>query len=336
MGRIPRQYLLRRLRIFILTIWASATLIWIIPRLAPGDPISAMVGQMSQAGGYVEGSEEIIEGFRARFGLDQPLPIQYLRYLLNLITLDFGYSIASFPTPVSQIIGQALPWTFGLLVLAMTITFLLGNALGALMIWTHTPHLIKVLIPLGMVFTSIPSILSGLFLLYIFAFILNWFPVQGAYALGIIPGLNLPFILSVIQHGTLPALAVILVNFGYWALGMRGMMITVQGEDYVQLARAKGLNPLYVLYRYMIRNAILPQITAFAITLGTLVSGQVLVEYIFGYQGMGKIIYDAILARDFAVIQGASFIVICMTAGAVMVVDLTYPLVDPRISHGGE
>jgi peptide/nickel transport system permease protein len=131
-------------------------------------------------------------------------------------------------------------------------------------------------------------------------------------------------------------MSVILVSFGYWTLGMRGMMITVEGEDYMQLANAKGLNPFYVLYRYMIRNAILPQVTAFAITLGTLVSGQILVEYVFQYRGMGRVIYEAILARDFAVIQGASFVVILMTALAVLVIDLIYPFIDPRISHGGE
>ncbi len=336
MGRIPKGYLFRRLGIFFLTIWVAATIIWLIPRLAPTDPIAAMVAGMSSAGGFVEDSEAIIEGWRERFGLDDPLGVQYVKYLGNLVTLDFGYSVANFPTPVSNIIGGALPWTIGLLLLAMTLTFLIGNFLGAIMVWTKTPGLIKAIIPLGMVFTSIPAILAGLFLLYIFAFATNLFPTGNSYAFGVTPGLNLDFILSVIRHGTLPALSIILVSFGYWTLGMRGMMITVEREDYMHLAKAKGLNPYYVLYRYMIRNAILPQVTAFAITLGTLVSGQILVEYVFQYRGMGRVIYEAILARDFAVIQGGSFIIILMTALAVLVVDLIYPLIDPRISHGGE
>jgi peptide/nickel transport system permease protein len=155
----------------------------------------------------------------------------------------------------------------------------------------------------------------------------------GAYEMGLKPGLNLAFIGSVIKHGTLPALSIILVSFGYWTLGMRGMMITVEGEDYMQLARAKGLRPLYVLYRYMVRNAILPQVTAFAITLGTLVSGQILVEYIFSYQGMGTVIFNAITTQDFPVIQGTSFVLIVMTATAVFIIDLLYPLIDPRISY---
>src|SRR5664279_4397833 len=126
-----------------------------------------------------------------------------------------------------------------------------------------------------MMFTSLPSILAALFLAYVFSFLLNWFPLIGSYDMGMKPGLNLPFILSVIQHGTLPALSIIIVSFGYWSLGMRGMMITVQGEDYMSLARAKGLGSFYTLYRYMVRNAILPQITALAITFGTLISGTV-------------------------------------------------------------
>jgi peptide/nickel transport system permease protein len=251
----------------------------------------------------------------------------------NIIHLDFGYSLAYFPTQVNEIIGRALPWTLGLLLIAVTITFFLGNFLGAIMVWRGTPNLIKYLIPLGMLFTSMPSILAAIFLLYVFAFLLNWFPMIGAYELGLKPGLNAAFIGSVIQHGTLPALSIVLVSFGYWTLGMRGMMITIQGEDYMQLARAKGLSPLYVLWRYMARNAILPQVTAFAITLGTLVSGQILVEYVFAYQGMGTIIFNAITTQDFPVIQGTSFILIVMTALAVFIIDLIYPLIDPRISY---
>ncbi len=332
MGGLTLGYFLRRLGVFFLTIWIAASVIWLIPRLAPGDPVSAMIDRMVRTAGYVENSDLIIEGWKERFGLNDPLPVQYLRYLGNLIRLDFGYSLAYFPTNVKDIIGLALPWTAGLLLVAVTITFLLGNLLGAVMAWTNTPRLLKYLIPLGMVFTSIPSILAAIFLIYIFAFLLNWFPMIGAYDTGLRPGFNGPFIWSVIRHATLPALSIVLVSFGYWALGMRGMMITVEGEDYMQLARAKGLNPFYVLYRYMVRNAILPQVTAFAITLGTLVSGQILVEYIFSYQGMGTIIYNAIITQDFPVIQGTSFIIILMTALAVLIIDLIYPLIDPRIS----
>lgn len=336
MGRLTLRYFLRRLLIFFITIWVAATLIWIIPRLAPGDPITAMVGRMIRQAGYVENSDVIIEGWKERFGMNDSLPVQYVRYLGNLVRMDFGYSLAFFPTTVGEIVGRALPWTVGLLLVAVSITFVLGNLLGALLAWRQTPRLVKYLIPLGMIFTSIPSILAAIFLLYIFAFFLGWFPLTGAYKAGMTPSWDLEFIKSVIHHGTLPALSIVLVSFGYWTLGMRGMMITVEGEDYMHLARAKGLRPTYVLYRYMVRNAILPQITAFAITLGTLVSGQVLVEYIFAYQGMGNVIFSALRNQDFPVIQGTSFILIVMTALAVLIIDLIYPLIDPRISYERE
>ncbi len=336
MRTITLGYFLRRLGIFFLTVWMAASIIWLIPRLAPGDPISAMVERMVQQSGYVENSDIIIEGWKERFGLNDPLHVQYLRYLRNLVTFDFGYSLAYFPTPVNEIIGRAMPWTVGLLLLATFITFILGNLLGALMAWTKTPRLFKYLIPVAMIFTSLPSILAAIFLVYIFAFILNWFPLLGSYGLGMKPEFTPEFILSVIWHGILPALSIVLVSFGYWTLGMRGMMITVEGEDYMHLARAKGLKPFYVLYRYMVRNAILPQITALAITLGTLVSGQILVEYVFSYQGMGTVIFNAISTQDFPVIQGTSFILIVLTALAVFFIDIIYPLIDPRISFEGE
>lgn len=335
MSNLSLAYIGRRTLIFIVTVWLAATLIWIIPRLAPGDPVSAMVGRLASNAGYVENAEAIIEGWKAKFGLNDPAYIQYLRYLKSSVEFDFGYSLAYFPTPVNEMIDRAMPWTFGLLFLAVTLTFLIGNFLGAIMVWTRTPKLIKTIIPFVMVFTSIPTILAALFLMYVFGFLLNLFPMRGAYEMDLIPGFNWEFIWSVITHGTLPALSIILVSFGYWTLGMRGMMITVQGEDYINLAEAKGLRPFYILYRYMARNAILPQITAFALQLGLLVSGQVLVEVIFGYQGMGMLIYDAIITQDFAVIQGTSFIIIVMTALAVFIVDLAYPLIDPRISHTG-
>ena len=177
------------------------------------------------------------------------------------------------------------------------------------------------------------AILSGLLLMYFLSAKMRLFPLTGSYGLTVEPGWTWSFAQSVMYHGFLPALSIVVVTFGFWALGMRGLMITVQGEDYTKLAEAKGLRPRYILYKYMIRNAILPQITAFALKIGLLVAGQILVERIFAYNGMGKLIYDAILDQDFPVIQGASYIIILMTALSVFLVDLIYPLIDPRIKH---
>ena len=333
MGRIPANYLWNRLITLFLTIWIAATLIWIIPRLSPVDPADIMLGRMAAGAGAVEGAEEILAQLQQSFGLNDPLWLQYLKYLRNIIFFDFGLSTASFPTEVSTLIAQALPWTLGLMILSLIITFFIGNALGAFMVWERTPKVWKVAIPAAMVFTSIPPILSGLLLMWVFAAQLQWLPLTGSYGLFVEPGWTWAFASSVITHGILPALSIVIVTFGFWALGMRGLMITVQGEDYVKLAEAKGLKPRYILYKYMIRNAILPQITAFALKIGLLVAGQVLVERIFAYNGMGKLLYDAILDQDFPVIQGVSYVIILMTALAVFLVDLIYPFIDPRIRH---
>jgi peptide/nickel transport system permease protein len=336
MRGITLGYFLRRLAIFFLTIWIAGSLIWLIPHLAPGDPAAAMVGRMQSQGGFVENSADIIAGWKERFGLNDSLPVQYVRYLGNVIHLDFGYSMANFPTPVSALIALALPWTVGLVLIATIIYFIFGNFLGAIMGWNKTPRPIKLMIPVGMLFTSLPAVLAAIFLQYVFAYRLNLFPVTFAYDGALQPGLNFAFIGSVLQHGILPALSLVLVNFGHQTLGMRGLMASIEGEDYMQLGRAKGLRPLYLLYRYQVRNGVLPQITSLALSIGTLVSGQLLVEAAFQYQGMGGLIFSAIENNDYPVIQGTSFIVIVMTALSVLLLDMTYPLIDPRISYGAK
>ncbi len=333
MGRIPSSYLINRLVTLLLTVWIAATLIWVIPRFSPVDPADIMLSRMAAGGGAVEGSEQILAQLQERFGLNDPLYVQYVRYIANTFTFDLGISTAAFPTPVWELIAKALPWTLGLMILSVIITFIIGNALGAFMVWERTPRVWKVVIPSAMIFTSIPPILSGLLLMYVFSIKLRWFPLTGAYGLTVQPGWTWDFVQSVVYHGFLPALSIVVVTFGFWTLGMRGLMISVQGEDYVNLAKAKGLKPRYILYKYMVRNAILPQVTAFALKIGLLVSGQILVERIFSYNGMGKLLFDAILDQDFPVIQGVSFIIILMTALSVFMVDLLYPFIDPRISH---
>ena len=335
MGGISLNYLLRRLLVFFLTLWVAATLIFIIPRLAPGDPITAMVARMGQQIGFVENADLIIDAWRERFGLDDPIYVQYFRFMGNTLRMDLGYSLANFPATVSELVGRALPWTIGLVGISTAIFFIVGNLFGALLAWRKTPRLVKILIPMSMIFTSIPPLLAGLLLVYVFGFLIPIFPKQAAYARGAVPEFTLEFFSSVLYHGFLPAMSIVLVTFGYWALGMRGMMVTIEGEDYMILAQAKGLKPFYVLYRYMIRNAILPQMTALAVSVGTLVGGAVLVEVIFNYNGMGSLIFSAIRNQDFGLIQGTSFILIVTSALAVLIIDLSYPLIDPRISLEG-
>lgn len=333
MRSLSASYVLKRVGMFFLTVWLGATIMFIVPRLAPGDPVQAMVGRMLTEGTNVENAQEMVDAYRERFGLNDPIYVQYFKYLYNAATFNTGYSLAFFPTRVDDLIKRGLPWTLGLLSIALFISFVLGNTIGALLAWRRTPRWLNALLPFTLTFTSIPAYMVGIMLLFFFAFSLDWFPFAGAYDRGMTPGWNLDFIWSVIKHGFLPAMAIVLVSMGRWALGMRGMMITTDGEDYMILAEAKGLRSRHIFWRYGIRNAILPQVTAFAVALGALAGGSVLVEIIFTYPGVGHLLYQAILNSDFTLIQGIVYYVIVGVSLAVLILDLTYPLVDPRITY---
>ncbi|MBI3958372.1 MAG: ABC transporter permease [Chloroflexi bacterium] len=333
MGGLTPKYVLRRVGMWLLTIWLGATIIFVIPRLAPGDPVAAMVSRLTAQSGYVENSAQMIEAWRARFGLDGPWYVQYYNYLRSVLTLDLGFSLASFPSRVDEMIAQALPWTLGLLTIAVIISFFVGNLVGALMAWRRTPGWIRAFLPATLTFTSIPFFMLGILLIYLFAFGLRWFPPSGAYGRGLEIGFNWPFIKSVIYYGTLPAISIVVTSMGFWALGMRGMMITNDGEDYMILAEAKGLAPQRVFWSYGVRNSILPQVTALALSLGGIAGGSTLVEYIFAYPGMGYLLYLGIVNTDYTLIQGIVFILIAGTSTAVLLLDLLYPLIDPRITY---
>lgn len=332
MSGISRNYILSRLFMWFLTVFIGASLVFAIPRLSPGDPVASMVSRMTQQSGYVENSKALIEAWREKFGLDGPWYVQYLNFLKGCITLDFGYSLTQFPSRVDEMIGRAIPWTVGLLTVATTVTFLIGNLIGALMGWRKTPRGLRSALPIALTFSSIPPFIFGLLLLFIFAYWLEWLPNQGGYDSQYLPGLNLDFILSVIKHAILPAMAIVLTSMGGWALGMRGMMITTDGEDYMLLAQAKGLRPVRLFLRYAVRNAVLPQFTALALSLGLLVGGSTLVETYFVYPGIGWLLYSAITNNDYSLMGGIVFILILTTATAVLIIDLIYPLIDPRIS----
>mgnify|MGYP001816124358 CR=1 FL=1 len=332
MGGLTLNYVLKRFGMFLLTVWLGATIIFIIPRLAPGDPVTATIGRMIAQGGSVENADEMIETWKERFGLDQPVHIQYIRYLGNLATFNTGFSLAFFPAEVDDLVGRAFPWTFFLLSLATFTSFLLGNAIGAMMAWRPVPGWIRKILPGSIIFTAIPPFMLGILLIFIFAFQLQWLPFAGAYERGLTPGPNLPFIMSAFKHAILPVLAIVLTSMGFWALGMRGMMITIDGHDYMILAEAKGLAPRRIFMRYGIRNGILPALTALALTLGSVAAGSVIIEYIFAYPGMGYLLYQGIINSDFNLVSGIVFYLILGVSFAVFVLDLSYPLIDPRIT----
>jgi peptide/nickel transport system permease protein len=333
MRGLTRAYVLRRLGMYVLTVWLGATIIFAIPRMVPGDPVAGMISRMSQQAGSVAGSAEMIAAWRTRFGLDAPMPQQYVNYLKNSVTFDLGYSLTQFPARVQDMVADALPWTLGLLLLATLVSWIVGNLIGALIAWRPTPRWLRSLLPLTLTFTSIPYFMLAILLIYVFGFGLRVMPISGGYARDVTQGWTWQFAASVAGHMILPALSIVLASMGFWALGMRGMMVTNEGEDYMILARAKGLSPGRVFLRYAVRNSLLPQVTALGLTLGSIVGGATLVEYLFAYPGVGYLLYQGIVNNDYTLIQGIVFILILTTSTAVLIIDLTYPLIDPRISY---
>jgi peptide/nickel transport system permease protein len=331
---LPVGYLFRRVLMFLLIVWAAATVNFIIPRLARGDPIQAQFAQLEALGIRSEGMDKVVASYRARLGLDRPLYEQYFKYLQNSATFNFGPSITYFPSDVGVQIARRVPWTIGLLTVAVIFSFVMGNVLGALLAWPRSSRFVRWLVPVLMPLSAIPYYLLGLILLFIFAFTLKLFPIGEAYTPGISTDLSWEFVINILWHAILPGFSIILASIGFWMLGMRGMMVTNMGEDYMILAEAKGLKPSRIFFRYGMRNAMLPQFTGLALDFGRIVSGAVLVEVIFSYPGMGWILWNAIKNTDYFLIQGIVFVLVLSVALAMLLIDLMYPLIDPRIGYG--
>jgi len=330
------EYVLRRLGIFVLTIWLAATLNFFLPRLGGGDPVRQQLVQQAALGGNIQtGMEDMIAAYDEKFGLNEPLWKQYLTYLSDTAQLDFNVSIISYPIPVLKIIRDSLPWTMGLLITTILISWVIGTFLGAFMGWPRSPKALDYILPPLLSLNAIPFFLLGLVLVYLFAFRLRWFPLLYGYKPGTFPEWSWGFARDVGYHAVLPALSIILVSIGGWALSMRAMMVTTTGEDYVTFADAKGLKDRTIFVRYSIRNALLPQTTALALALGQVIAGTIIVEVIFSYPGIGKTLYTAIRGSDYFLVQGIVFMLILAIATATLILDLIYPLLDPRINYSG-
>ena len=330
-----KSYIFTRLTTFVIIVWLSSSVIFILPHLAPGrNPVRERIIQQSATGsGRADGIEDMVAAFERDYGLDKPLWIQYITYMGKLARFDLGTSLALYPAKVSELIMQALPWTVGLLGISTLFAFGFGSLAGALLAWPRAPGFVQWLFPPLMVMSSVPYFLLGIFLMTIFAFMLKWIPICGGSSLTSVPAFTFDFIRQIIHHAILPGLSVILSGIGFWSLSMRGMMITVAGEDYVNLAEMRGLSPRRIFFQYAMRNAILPQITALALALGFVVSGLVLVEWVFRYPGIGSLLFKAIAAFDYFLIYGVVFVLILGIALTTLVLDLIYPLLDPRIKY---
>ena len=320
-------FLLRRMGFYLAAFLAAATVNFFLPRMMPGDPIQIM---FASAGSNL--SMENLNALKLTFGfIDAPVGEQYLTYLRSVFTGDLGVSIKYFPLPVTELLARALVWTVALVGLATLLSFTLGTLLGVMAAWRRGTLFDTVVSLLAIFSSSVPAVVLSLIMLFVFGYTLDWFPSGYAADPLLDPAWSWQYISSVLYHGTLPMLTLVIVLTGGFAVTMRNNMINLLGEDYIVMGRAKGLSDRHVMLWYAARNALLPTVSALAISLGSVLGGSLVIEVVFNYPGVGNTLYQAILARDYPVIQGQLLIMTAAMLVSNFVVDLSYLLLDPRL-----
>jgi peptide/nickel transport system permease protein len=325
---------IRRILFYIAAIWAAITINFFMPRLAPGDPLTTLVAKIQEKGGNV--GPEYLHALQAELGYrNEPLWLQYIHYLTALAHGNLGVSVQFSFQPVTNVIANGVWWTLSLGLTAIIISFGLGCVLGIFAAWKRGSGFDTVLTT-GLNFVAaIPYFWLAIMLLFIFGSTLHWFPVVGGYdELDVDPGWSIDFIGSVLYHAVLPASTIVLVSLGGWMLGMRNTMVTTLAEDYVHMARAKGLTTWRIMFAYAARNALLPNIAGFAIALGFVVGGQLLTEMVFSYPGIGYTLLLAVQSQDFALMQGIFLYISLAILAANFLAEIFYALLDPRVRQG--
>ncbi|CDP54108.1 (GlcNAc)2 ABC transporter, permease component 1 [Devosia sp. DBB001] len=320
-------FLLRRLSFYIAAFLAAATINFFLPRMMPGDPIQIM---FASAGSEL--SLENLNALKLTFGfIDAPIGEQYLAYLKSVFTGDLGRSIKYFPLPVTELLARALVWTVGLVGIATLVAFTIGTTMGIMAAWRRAT-LFDSVVSLSAIFSSsVPAVVVSLIMLFVFGYTLGWFPNGYAADPLLDPAWSWQYISSVIYHGTLPMLTMVIVLTGGFAVTMRNNMINLLGEDYIVMGRAKGLSDRRVMFWYAARNALLPTVSSLAIAIGTVLGGSLVTEVVFNYPGLGNTLYQAIIARDYPVIQGQLLIMTAAMLISNFAVDLSYVVLDPRL-----
>jgi len=322
------KFIYRRLVFYAVALWASLTLNFLLPRLMPGNPIDFFVGKYRD---QIQRNPHYLDALRSELGLSKdPLPVQYLHYLGDLIHGNLGISYSYFPSPVTSVIAATLPWTLFLVGVATILAFVIGTFLGIVVAWRRGGVLDNVLPPLTAFTSAFPSFFMSLVLLYFLGFTLGWFPLQHSTSGHTNTGFNGPYIADVLSHAALPIIVIIITSLGGWLLGMRNVMINTLAEDYIAMAQAKGLKERRVMMVYAARNAILPNLTGFAIALGYVIGGVTLVETVFSYPGVGFTLVTAAQAQDYPLVQALLLLISFCVLAANLMVDLLYVRLDPR------
>lgn len=321
-------YVLRKVGLLILTLWAAITLNFLLPRLMPGSPADAAIAKLSQNGPVSAATRKAIE---IQLGVpDGNLLQQYGQYLKQVVTLHFGVSYTFYPQPVAELVGQALPYTLILVGLVTIVAFVCGSLLGVLAAWKRGSWLDSLPTLGGSFASAFPYFWTALLLLFFLGYVFKVFPTSGAYGVTNVPGLNAGFVGSAVNHAILPALTILITSLGGWILGMRNTMISTLGDDYVTFAEANGLRSRTVALRYAARNAILPNLTSFGLALGGVVGGSVLVETVFGYPGIGYLLLKAVTNQDYPLMQALFLMITVSVLLANFLVDILYGVLDPR------
>jgi len=323
----------KRFLVYLFTLWGAMTLSFVAFRSMPGDPMTIVMAQLTRSTGKVIGSPAVAEYYRNLFGLDKPMFVQYLVYLRNIILgpMDLGPSFVAFPKPARELIFSQMPWTLGLMTTSMLLAWLFGTGLGAIAGWLRRSRFSNIVVILSNSIAIIPIYILALGLIFVLGFQLKLLPTNKPYDAHLFPGWNWEFLRSLMLHSILPMLSMILVWGASFTIGMRSLLIGVLGEDYLMYAKAKGLSPMRILRDYAFRNALLPQMAALGIMLGSTINGAFIIEVLFSLPGLGTLFARSMGLRDFNTMQGivlfSSFTV--LTLG--LLIDLTLPLLDPRI-----
>jgi peptide/nickel transport system permease protein len=321
------RFVLRRLGFFAVTLWAALTLNFLLPRMMPGSPAIAM---MAKFHGRVTG--QALQAIEVAFGVNthQGLASQYVSYLGDVLTGKFGISLYFFPTPVSHVVLDAIPWTLGLVGITTVLAWVLGTGVGIVSAWRRGGAVDSILPPVFVITSAIPYFWVGMMFILVFGVRLQWLPYTFAFDPTITPSFSLPFIANVLEHAILPASALLITTIGTWILTMRNTMVTTLAEDYVRMARAKGLSGRRIMYDYAARNAILPNLTGFAMSLGFVVGGAILIEYVFDYPGVGYMLLQAVENEDYPLMQALFLLITVAVLVAILLSDIATALLDPR------
>ncbi|HEX4832308.1 MAG TPA: ABC transporter permease [Trebonia sp.] len=321
------RFILRRAGFFVLTLWAAVTLNFFLPRLMPGNPAIAMMARFhGRLTGQALASLETIFGVNTH----QSLLSQYWHYLGDMATGNFGTSLFFYPSPVGQVVRSAIPWTLGLVGVTTILAFILGTGVGIVGGWRRGGLIDSVAPPLLVITSAIPYFWVGMMFILVFGLKLQWLPWSGGADLAATPGWDAGYIGNVVEHAILPALALLVTTIGTWTLTMRNNMVTTLAEDYVRMARAKGLPTRRIMLDYAARNAVLPNLTGFAMSLGFVVGGAILIEYVFNYPGVGYMLLQAVENEDYPLMQALFLLITLAVLVAILLADIVTAVFDPR------